>query len=366
MTTIIVIVVVALVFFVAVCVVSFMIWKREAEMRTDSIKAIEENLEKLTQELAREQHDADADMVYDVARETQEAFRDGDVRKNIRDIKKNIEYVQSVMAENASPEPTVKRRRDPFEWVRDTEFSAGIYDRERYGGTETVTGSGPGDSEGPEAAETERDWSVFGGTGKSCDDRCDDGDGDTERTYAVTDAGSAGDTGDDSADMADMEVPDESAEASTEDAEPDVPGAKPEANAAEQTAEAADDMTENPSESTAGATEDTEDTEEESDADDDNAYGVYGLYDGYDAAERQSGEAYAEGAGAEEEREAHVAADDMPYGEIDLGFMDGLGAGEYAASDGEDMTGRKNAIGYDVGRSGKKYTASELEDLIKE
>lgn len=339
MTTIIVIVVVALVFFVAVCVVSFMIWKREAEMRTDSIKAIEENLEKLTQELAREQHDADADMVYDVARETQEAFREGDVRKNIRDIKKNIEYVQSVMAENASPEPTVKRRRDPFEWVRDTEFSTGIYDRERYGGTETVTGSGPGDSEGPEAAETERDRSVFGGTGKSYDDRCDDGDGDTERTYVVTDAGGAGDTGDDSADMADMEVPDENAEASTKDAEPDVPGAKPEANAAEQTAE---------------------------EADDDNAYGVYGLYDGYDAAGRQSGEAYAEGAGAEEEREAHVAADDMPYGEIDLGFMDGLGAGEYAASDGEDMTGRKNAIGYDVGRSGKKYTASELEDLIKE
>ncbi len=331
MTTIIVIVVVALVFFVAVCVVSFMILKREAEMRTDSIKAIEENLEKLTQELAREQHDADADMVYDVARETQEAFRDGDVRKNIRDIKKNIENVQSVMAENASPEPTVKRRRDPFEWVRDTEFSAGIYDRERYGGTETVTGSGPGDSEGPEAAETERDWSIFGGTGKGYDDRCDDGAGDTERTYAVPDAGSAGDTGDDSADMADMEVPDESAEA---------------------------------------AAEDTEDTEKEADAaedaDDDNAYGVYGLYEGYDAAGRQFGEAYAEGAGAEEEREAYVAADDMPYGEIDLGFMDGLGAGEYAVSDGEDMTGRKNAIGYDVGRSGKKYTASELEDLIKE
>lgn len=339
MTTIIVIVVVALVFFVAVCVVSFMIWKREAEMRTDSIKAIEENLEKLTQELAREQHDADADMVYDVARETQEAFRDGDVRKNIRDIKKNIEYVQSVMAENASPEPTVKRRRDPFEWVRDTEFSTGIYDRERYGGTETVTGSGPGDSEGPEAAETERDWSIFGGTGKGYDDRYDDGDGDTERTYAVTDAGSAGDTGDDSADMADMEAPDGSAEAATEYAEPDVPGAKPASNAAEQTAE---------------------------DADDDNAYGVYGLYEGHDAAGRQSGEAYAEGAGAEEAHETHVTDDDMPYGEIDLGFMDGLDAGEYAVSDGEDMTGRKNAIGYDVGRSGKKYTASELEDLIKE
>ena len=33
MTTIIVIVVVALVFFVTVCVVTFMVWKRETEMR---------------------------------------------------------------------------------------------------------------------------------------------------------------------------------------------------------------------------------------------------------------------------------------------------------------------------------------------
>ena len=35
MTTIIIIVVVALVFFVTVCVVTFMVWKREAEMRAD-------------------------------------------------------------------------------------------------------------------------------------------------------------------------------------------------------------------------------------------------------------------------------------------------------------------------------------------
>lgn len=61
MTTIIVVVVVALVFFVAVCVVSFMVWKRESEMRTDSIKAIEENLEKLTQELSRETHEMGAE-----------------------------------------------------------------------------------------------------------------------------------------------------------------------------------------------------------------------------------------------------------------------------------------------------------------
>lgn len=52
MTTIIVVVVVALVFFVTVCVVTFMVWKREAEMRTDSIRAIENNLERLGDKLS--------------------------------------------------------------------------------------------------------------------------------------------------------------------------------------------------------------------------------------------------------------------------------------------------------------------------
>ena len=53
MTTIIIIVVVALVFFVTVCVVTFMVWKREAEIRTDSIRAIESNLERLGDRLSR-------------------------------------------------------------------------------------------------------------------------------------------------------------------------------------------------------------------------------------------------------------------------------------------------------------------------
>ena len=54
MTTIIIIVVVALVFFVTVCVVTFMVWKREAEMRTDSIRAIEDNLQRLEDRLTVE------------------------------------------------------------------------------------------------------------------------------------------------------------------------------------------------------------------------------------------------------------------------------------------------------------------------
>jgi len=93
MTTIIVVVVVALVFFVAVCVVSFMVWKRESEMRTDSIKAIEENLEKLTQELSRETHEMGA--------EGQEIFPEGPDR-DLKDIKRDLAYVESVMAERAS------------------------------------------------------------------------------------------------------------------------------------------------------------------------------------------------------------------------------------------------------------------------
>lgn len=52
MTTIIIIVVVALVFFVTICVATFMVWKRESEMRTDSLKAIERNLEKLENKLS--------------------------------------------------------------------------------------------------------------------------------------------------------------------------------------------------------------------------------------------------------------------------------------------------------------------------
>ena len=54
MTTIQIAVVVALVFFVTVCVVTFMVWKREAEMRTDSIREIKDNLQRLEDRLTVE------------------------------------------------------------------------------------------------------------------------------------------------------------------------------------------------------------------------------------------------------------------------------------------------------------------------
>ena len=102
MTTIIVVVVVALVFFVAVCVVAFMIWKREAEMRTDSIRAIEENLERLTQEMSSEQEIQD--------------------RQSFAGKEAGISYMESLIEQSAAGKSAGRRTRrpgqDPFEWVR--------------------------------------------------------------------------------------------------------------------------------------------------------------------------------------------------------------------------------------------------------
>lgn len=52
MTTIIVVAIVALVFFVAICVAAFMIWKQETQMRTDSLKGIEGSLNDVLYELS--------------------------------------------------------------------------------------------------------------------------------------------------------------------------------------------------------------------------------------------------------------------------------------------------------------------------
>ncbi len=103
MTTIIIVVVVALVFFVAVCVVTFMVWKRESEMRTDSIKAIEQNLEKLAQELSP---DEDPD-VRRVAERHPERIND-------------VSCMGSIINESRIYRTKKKIYDDPFEWVRES------------------------------------------------------------------------------------------------------------------------------------------------------------------------------------------------------------------------------------------------------
>lgn len=132
MTTIIVIVVVALVFFVTVCVVTFMVWKRETEMRTDSIRAIETNLEKLGDRLTGEtgsgaQHRgsgmqegyADESAAYDG--DTDEWIPRGSVGERIlrgggRSGRGNVRIGHYGGRGEESP--------DPFAWVHGTEETA--------------------------------------------------------------------------------------------------------------------------------------------------------------------------------------------------------------------------------------------------
>ena len=101
MTTIIVVVVVALVFFVAVCVAAFMVWKRESEMRTDNIRAIEQNLEKLANEISPDLQGSDG------------------VFGNHQAKGQSISYSESSISEIKPMRPGRKRNYDPFGWVRD-------------------------------------------------------------------------------------------------------------------------------------------------------------------------------------------------------------------------------------------------------
>lgn len=104
MTTIIIIVVVALVFFVTVCVATFMVWKREAEIRTDSIRAIESNLERLGDRLAAESQP-----------EEREPWQD-----TLPEEPADPVWQEPAVSEH---EPLKRMRRtrsrDPFGWVRD-------------------------------------------------------------------------------------------------------------------------------------------------------------------------------------------------------------------------------------------------------
>lgn len=111
MTTIIIIVVVALVFFVTVCVVTFMVWKREAEMRTDSIRAIENNLERLGDRLAADPP-------------PEEKLPDEKLTEEQPDLQEGLHEETCRQAEPQTAAHVTAdrlrrtRSRDPFSWVR--------------------------------------------------------------------------------------------------------------------------------------------------------------------------------------------------------------------------------------------------------
>lgn len=102
MTTIIIIVVVALVFFVTVCVVTFMVWKREAEMRTDSIRAIEDNLQRLEDRLTVETQPEEPTPLQD------------DLHEEVcRPVLRAADLAVAGRSRRSR-----SRSRDPFSWVR--------------------------------------------------------------------------------------------------------------------------------------------------------------------------------------------------------------------------------------------------------
>lgn len=104
MTTIIIVVVVALVFFVALCTGTFMVWKREEEMRTDSLKSIESNLQELGYRLSDESGMEHVGLNAPVTGGANHNMRRGGLIRNA----------------------------DPFEWVRDTEESEPVIPDDEY------------------------------------------------------------------------------------------------------------------------------------------------------------------------------------------------------------------------------------------
>lgn len=95
MTAIIIVVVVALVFFVSICVITFMVWKHETEMRTDSLKAIERKLENLSNSLSDDGNVPSREAAKRLRGEISQLTQEQDSRHLFR-----------------------QRGSDPFDWIR--------------------------------------------------------------------------------------------------------------------------------------------------------------------------------------------------------------------------------------------------------
>lgn len=298
MTTIIVVVVVALVFFVAVCVVAFMIWKREAEMRTDSIRAIEENLERLTQEMSPEQE-----------------------RQSFAEREADVSYMDSLIAQSAADRSSGRRTRtrgqDPFEWVRENGEivrSGSVTENERPFRIHPASISGEDGQEQPDRGEaTEMSDPVVQET-----DNAETGDnGEEEITAAQTEDIAVSETADE---QEPSDEHDESDERDMHDMHDDAAGDDDK-----------DTLPEDPGEEVCRKKQ----------------------------ALTEMQQMLKELKVPETGNLTEIQHDEEESCEISLDFTDEMDTD----SEQEQMASR---MGYDVGRSGRKYTAAELEKLIKE
>ena len=103
MTTIIVVAIVALVFFVTICVVAFMVWKHETEKHTESLRGIEDSLHDVLHEL------------YGGA--GNRAFIQDDIYGNYEMARPTYKYGGSKIKKDKK-QPEKNKKRDPFRWMR--------------------------------------------------------------------------------------------------------------------------------------------------------------------------------------------------------------------------------------------------------
>ena len=104
MTTLIVVAIVALVFFVTICVVAFMTWKHETEKHTDSLRGIEDSLHDVLHEL------------YGGA--GNRMFVQEDVYGDNEKAMPKYKYGGSKVKKEREKPAKNNKKRDPFRWMR--------------------------------------------------------------------------------------------------------------------------------------------------------------------------------------------------------------------------------------------------------
>jgi hypothetical protein len=369
MTTIIVIVVVALVFFVAVCIIAFMIWKREAEMRTDSIRAIEENLERLAREMSPEQaeqieriragfaektdgREAEQEYAgqmpeYAVPRPERrglqpqyaEAQYNGSTGyENSSNNYGGDSYMDSLIAESSLRGAAQKQQRDPFGWVRESSTV-------RTGSAESGQGRLAPDDTDDNAA----DAGIYVESPALSEMRemlNELRNSEIIRQPEQTDSAAAPDNESEPSNRPETEnSTGEDNKDNTEDNKDNIC----EAGCDDNDCETAQDSAATENSETAQDSVVTENSEATS-----NSAAAEGIEasSGFDSAEN----------GRSADREDETGGIDDDICEISLDFTDDCE--EDAA--GMQMQTPQSRTGYDVGRSGRRYTASELDALIKE
>lgn len=131
MTTLIVVAIVGLVFFVTICVAGFMVWKRETEIRTDSIGAIERSIGEVVNELSGINSEINADTA-PPGKLQHQSISAGNTYEHAYPVyeEQYDQYDRNYRAyghttRGSESRRTNNSRKEPYEWVRSDVRSPG-------------------------------------------------------------------------------------------------------------------------------------------------------------------------------------------------------------------------------------------------